>query len=119
MLPQFPPISAFFALHPSASVLFCTFNLLLSIAFTHLTWICSSTTSLRTSWDSQASLGGGCCDQFHDHGIIHQRLAAPVLTDPGKEAMLNFIPFAGSWRQMTDSDCQTDFIGEVLKFPFP
>jgi hypothetical protein len=35
----------------------------------------------------QASLGRGRTDQFQDHGIAHEWLAAPVLTDPGKESV--------------------------------
>lgn len=67
----------------------------------------------------QPSLSGGRRDQFHDHGVIHQRLAAPVLADPREEAMLDFIPFARSRRQMAHRDRQAKFICQVLKFPFP
>src|SRR5713101_7740822 len=44
----------------------------------------------------QACLGGGRSDQLEDHCVAHERLAAPVLTDPGKEAMLNLVPFTRS-----------------------
>src|SRR6266700_4491223 len=47
----------------------------------------------------QASLCRGRSDQLHDYRIASERLAAPVLTDPGKEAMLNLVPFARAWRQ--------------------
>src|SRR6266487_1908412 len=69
--------------------------------------------------DRQPGLRGGRRDQFHDDGVIHQRLATPVLADPGEEAMLNLVPFARSRRQMADGDRQADFIRQVLKLPFP
>ncbi len=67
----------------------------------------------------QARLGRGRSDQFEDHRVADERLAAPVLTDPGKEAMLNLVPFARSWRQVADGDRQAGFIGQLLQFPFP
>src|SRR5258708_37057602 len=44
----------------------------------------------------QACLGRGRSDQLEDHCVAHERLAAPVLTDPGKEAVLNLCPFTRS-----------------------
>lgn len=52
----------------------------------------------------QPGLSRGRRNQFHHHRVTHQWLATPVLTDPGKEAMLDFIPFAGTRRQMTYRD---------------
>ena len=49
--------------------------------------------------DSQASLCGGCRDQLEDHCIAGERLPTPVTADPGKEAMLNLVPFARAWRK--------------------
>src|SRR5260370_2255333 len=48
----------------------------------------------------QTCLSRGRSDQLQDHGIAGERLAAPVLADPGKEAMLNLIPFARSLGQV-------------------
>src|SRR6266571_3611674 len=67
----------------------------------------------------QASLCRGRSDQLHDYRIASERLAAPVLTDPGKEAMLNLVPFARAWRQVRNGDRQTCFIRQLLQFPFP
>src|SRR5438046_458581 len=33
--------------------------------------------------------------------------------------MLDFIPFAGAWRKMTDRHLQTALISEFLQLPFP
>ena len=54
----------------------------------------------------QACLGRGRSDQLQDHCVAHERLAAPVLTDPGKEAMLNLVPFTRSRWQVADGDRQ-------------
>ena len=54
----------------------------------------------------QASLGGGCRNQLEDHRIADERLAAPVLADEGKEAMLNLVPFARARRKVADRDRQ-------------
>jgi len=54
-----------------------------------------------------------------DDGVVGERLAAPVLTDPGKEAMFNLVPFARSRRQVAHGDRQAGLIGELLQFPFP
>lgn len=69
--------------------------------------------------DSQASLRGGCRNQLEDHRIAGERLAAPVLADAGKEAMLNLVPFARSGRQVADRDLHACLISQLLQFPFP
>ncbi len=33
--------------------------------------------------------------------------------------MLNLVPFAGAWREMTDRNGQPRFIGESLQLQFP
>src|SRR5258708_5880395 len=67
----------------------------------------------------QSRFGGGCSDQLEDHSIAHQWRPAPVLADPGKQTMLNFVPFAGSWRKMANVDAKANLIGQLLQFPFP
>ena len=42
----------------------------------------------------QSGFGRGRRDQLQDHGVTDERLAAPILADPGKEAMLNLVPGA-------------------------
>jgi len=42
---------------------------------------------------------GGCRrNEVNDDLMSDQRLPAPILGNKGKKAMLNFVPFAGSWR---------------------
>ena len=48
-----------------------------------------------------------------------QWLATPVLRDARKEAVFDFVPFAGAWRKMADGDAQRAFVGEFLEFQFP
>jgi hypothetical protein len=74
---------------------------------------------VEVALNAQPSLSGGRRNQFHDHGVIHSRLAAPVLADPGAETMLNCLPFARSRRQMAHRNRQAKFIRQVLKLPFP
>jgi hypothetical protein len=50
----------------------------------------------------QAGFPGGRRNQFEDHGIADERFATPILADPGKEAMLNLVPFARSRRETTE-----------------
>jgi len=59
----------------------------------------------------QSGGGRGRRDEFEDHRVAGKRLATPVLTDPGTEAMLNFVPLARSRRQMADRDRQASLIG--------
>src|SRR5258708_38734863 len=67
----------------------------------------------------QTCLSRGRSDQLQDHRIASERLAAPILADPGKEAMLNFIPFARSRRQVAHRDREIRLISQLLQFPFP
>ena len=67
----------------------------------------------------QACLSRGRSDQLQDHRVALARLTAPVLADPGKEAMLNLIPFARSRRQVADRERETRLVSQLLQFPFP
>ncbi len=62
----------------------------------------------------EACLGGGSGDEAYDGLETAQWLAAPVLADVGKEAMLDLVPFAGTRRKVTDNDPQAGFVGEFL-----
>src|SRR6266516_6302183 len=57
--------------------------------------------------------------QLQDHRVAGQWLAAPVLADPGKETMLDLVPFACSRRHVADGDRQAGFIRQLLQLPFP
>jgi len=47
-----------------------------------------------------------CCGRFgneiHDGFVIPQWLPPPIGRDEGKQSMLDLVPFAGCWREMTD-----------------
>ena len=63
--------------------------------------------------NTQAGSGGGG-DQVDDDRMAHQRFAAPVLRDEGKRTVLDFVPFAGSGREVADRDLQPGFVGQFL-----
>src|SRR5258708_17017701 len=67
----------------------------------------------------QACLSRSGSDQLQDHRVACERFAAPVLADPGKEAMLNLVPFARSRRQVANRDREVGLIRQLLQFPFP
>src|SRR5581483_3454795 len=48
-----------------------------------------------------------------------ERFGTPMDREKGKEAMLNFVPFAGRRRIMHDRDRHLLFIGQVLQFLLP
>src|SRR5690606_21436337 len=49
----------------------------------------------------EARLGGRGRDQADDNLMGDERLAAPVLGDEGEQAVLDLVPFARSWGQVT------------------
>src|SRR5271157_3255208 len=69
--------------------------------------------------DFQPGFGGGAGDEVHDHLVTDQRFAAPVLTDKGKQSVLDFIPFAGPRRKVTDGNAQSGFVRQFLQLQFP
>ena len=79
-------------------------------------WIASF---IEAALHPQPRLGLRCTDQLHDHLMSHQRLTAPVLGNKAEEAMLNFIPFARSWREMAYLDGQPQFVHQLLQLHFP
>src|ERR1035441_207224 len=58
-------------------------------------------------------------NQAHYDLKTDQWLATPVLRDAGKEAVFDFVPFAGARGKMADGDAQRACIGEFLQFQFP
>jgi len=47
---------------------------------------------VETAGNGEAGCGGGVGNQLDDHLVTDQRLAAPVLSDEGEQAVLNTIP---------------------------
>src|ERR1019366_3346486 len=61
-----------------------------------------------------------CCgNQVHNNLIADEWFASPVLSYKREQFMLNFVPLAGAWRQMTHTDRQPGFVCEALKLDFP
>ncbi len=77
--------------------------------------------SLRVQFrmNFEAGSGRGSGDEVHDRFEAAQRLAAPVLTDIGKQPVLNFIPLAGAQRKVTDGNRQPGLVGQLLQRDFP
>ena len=57
--------------------------------------------------------------QVHNGGVCQQWLTAPVLSDIGKQAMFNLVPFAGPWGQVADRNIKPRLVGQLLQFPLP
>ena len=74
---------------------------------------------IEPTLNSQPRLGRGCCDQFDNDLMRHQRLTPPVLRDKGKEPMLDLVPLTGSRRQMADFYGHLQLVGESLQLHFP
>ena len=51
--------------------------------------------------------------------MTHKRFASPILTDVGKESMLDLVPLAGARWEMTNRYDKTGFVGELLQFDLP
>ena len=63
--------------------------------------------------DLETGLCSCRADQLNDHLMADQRLSAPVAGDEGEEAMLDLVPLAGAWRQVTDGDRDIEFVGQL------
>jgi hypothetical protein len=75
--------------------------------------------SVNLGADLQALRGGSMIDQIDDDGKAFERFASPVLGDVAEHAMLNLVPLAGSWRQMTDLQDESRFVGKSLERHLP
>ena len=52
----------------------------------------------------EAGGGGGTCDEVDDGFETSQRLATPVLADVREKPMLDFVPLAGTGREVGNKD---------------
>jgi hypothetical protein len=57
---------------------------------------------VQGSFYQQPCFCGRMGDKIDDHLVACQRTAAPVFSDKAKEAMLDFIPFAGARWEMAN-----------------
>src|ERR1035441_5321662 len=74
---------------------------------------------VQTRVDLQSGAGGGRADQVDDHLQALQRLAAPVQADVREHTVLDFVPFAGARREMTDADRDQQSVGELWELGLP
>src|ERR1035437_8501583 len=58
-------------------------------------------------------------NQAHDGGQVDERRAAPVHGDVREQPMLDLVPLARAWREMTHRDGETRTIRELLQCPLP
>ena len=75
--------------------------------------------SVELAAHSQAGFGGSSRDQLDDDAIADEWLGAPVLTDEREEPVLDFVPLAGAWRQMTNRDRKLELVGQFLQLDLP
>src|SRR5215510_15661887 len=75
--------------------------------------------AVETALHGQSGLGLRIGDQFDDHPMGEERLAAPILRDEGKQPMLYPVPFAGPRREVGDSYGQPGLVGERLQLALP
>src|SRR6202008_5161303 len=62
---------------------------------------------------------GRAGDQVDDYLMADQRLPAPVLRNVAEHPMLNFVPLARAWREVTDRDLQPRSVGQALQRHLP
>ena len=62
----------------------------------------------------QARLGSRSRNELNDCAKTAQGLAAPVNADERKKPVLDFIPLAGSGRQVAHRDRELQFVGQFL-----
>ena len=75
--------------------------------------------SIQNTAYTQAGAGSCSADEIDGRGMGQPQLASPVLTDERKESRFDFVPFAGSRRQVVNVESPAAFVGEALKFPLP
>src|SRR5512135_298206 len=76
-------------------------------------------TLIKFACDLQTRLGRRRCNQIDDRLVTDQRLASPVLADEREEPMLDLVPLARPWRQVTHRDLQARLIRQPLQSHLP
>ena len=69
--------------------------------------------------DTEAGPTVGRPNQAHDGGEVDERRAAPVHRNVRKQPVLDLVPFARPWREMTHRDGEARAVGELLPFLLP
>ena len=68
---------------------------------------------------SQSGRSPGVANELHDGLESSERFTPPVFCNLAEEAMLDLVPFAGSWRKVRDMHVETVLIRELLQLYFP
>src|SRR5664279_6366984 len=69
--------------------------------------------------DLEAFAVGGGADEVDDDLVAGQWPAAPVGGDGGEQSVLDFVPFAGTWREVADGEGQPAGRGEPGQCELP
>ena len=73
----------------------------LFLGYLHSSWVVPG---VKLCFDAKPCGRGRTSNQIDNGLIAYQRSASPVLRDEGKHTMLNFIPLARPWREVTNMD---------------
>lgn len=65
--------------------------------------------SIQAALHRQSGLGRRARNQTDNRSVIGQRTSAPVGADECKESMLDFVPFSGARRKVTNRNLQLLF----------
>src|SRR5207245_2597475 len=74
---------------------------------------------VKAGVDGEPGAGGCRGDQVDNHLEAAQRPSAPVEAHEAEQAMLNFVPLAGSRREVADADREPELVGELLQLDLP
>src|SRR5215468_827067 len=74
---------------------------------------------VESSTNHESAVVRGVCDQVDDGLVGAEGATAPVDRDERKEAVLDLVPLAGPWREMTDADGEAEFVGDALQIVLP
>src|SRR5882672_617447 len=80
---------------------------------------CRVTTGIQFGIYDQALLRGCVGNQVDDYFMTDQGATTPILGDERKHPMLNFVPFAGTRRKMTNANPKPQISRQILQGDFP
>src|SRR5450755_5059445 len=67
----------------------------------------------------ESALGPGAGNEIDDNLMTDQGLPPPVHRDEGEHAVLDLVPLARAWREVTHADVQPSLAGETAQLEFP
>src|SRR5208282_5974903 len=69
--------------------------------------------------DDQSFLRLGITDQIHNGLVAPERSTTPILRDVAEHPVLDLVPLAGAWWEVTDMKLQSGLISQSLQFDLP